>query len=113
MSDSRLASDSSTYEKHQKGLDTTDAGDPNISFLKQKLGVSLAELQVYLPDTATDPYPALWVLVVARERHWTHCLALVPSVKSNEFRRVGLCCIDATMLPDFINFEVKPNFELV
>jgi hypothetical protein len=70
------------------------------SHLSRKIGDSSIE---FLPDRS-ESFPHVWLLPIASDYYWIHCLVLVHvDLESNDYRRVGLCHVDSdrrsTLLP--------------
>jgi hypothetical protein len=61
--------------------------------------------EAYSPDAKSEDFSSAWLLAVATEYYWTHCLVLVPAVEPNTFRRVGLCHADTRTTWDLFDGE--------
>lgn len=61
--------------------------------LKQSALVDPSES--WRPDVSPQGLKEVWLLAVASEYYWIHCLALVEAPNKVEYRRVGLCHVDA------------------
>ncbi|KAI0415301.1 HET-domain-containing protein [Xylaria grammica] len=57
--------------------------------------------EVFWPDAADEYFTEAWLLPVASEKYFIHCLALVNIGDENVFKRVGLCTIDSMKSPYF------------
>ncbi|RWA12245.1 hypothetical protein EKO27_g2852 [Xylaria grammica] len=57
--------------------------------------------EVFWPDAADEYFTEAWLLPVASEKYFIHCLALVNIGDENVFKRVGLCTIDSMKSPSF------------
>jgi hypothetical protein len=56
-------------------------------------------------DTKTDVYDELWLIPIAEEHYWYHCLVLAPTEKLEVYKRVGICRFDRVRSPNFFGPE--------
>jgi hypothetical protein len=52
-------------------------------------------------DTNEQLPEEVFVLQIASQPYWIHCIVLIPTAEPNVYRRVGLCHVDTTNAPTF------------
>jgi hypothetical protein len=67
----------------------------------------------FWPDGADECFTEAWLLPVAFEGYWIHCLALVEIGSGNKFRRVGFCIVDRDRSPSFFDSAYESIITLV